>query len=116
VAAKGDTTTLAALVAHCEADLDGALDRDRRATGDSLAAGVGGELALRWRVLVLRALMADPPDGDAVREAYGELVDRYRDDAASLKAIKPIGDEIRKLEAAGKLPSTMVARSDRRRK
>ena len=51
-----------------------------------------------------------------VRELYGELVDRYRDDAASIAKIKPIGDEIRKLEAAGELPSTMVARSDRRKR
>lgn len=65
---------------------------------------------------MLRALIADPPDGDAVREAYGEIVDRYRDDPASLAVVKPLGDEIRKLEAAGALPSTMVARSDRRKR
>ena len=28
--------------------------------------------------------MAAPPDADAVRELYGELVDRYRDDAGAL--------------------------------
>ena len=111
MAGKGET--FAALVARCEAA--GTIDDATRAKGDALAVDHGGALALRWRVLVLHALMADPPDGDAVREAYGELVDRYRDDAASLALIKPLGDEIRKLEVAGKLPSTLVARSDRRR-
>jgi hypothetical protein len=51
-----------------------------------------------------------------VREAYGEIVDRYRDEAAALAIVKPLGDEIRKLEAAGALPSTLVARSERRRR
>jgi hypothetical protein len=111
VAGKGDT--FAALVERCEAE--GVIDDAMRASGDALAVEHGGALALRWRVAVLRALMADPPDGDAVREAYGELVDRYRDDAVALATVKPLGDEIRKLEAAGKLPSTLVARSDRRR-
>jgi hypothetical protein len=64
----------------------------------------------------VRALIANPPDGDAVREAYGELVDRFRDDAASMALLKPLGDEIRKLEADGTLPSAMVARSDRRKR
>jgi hypothetical protein len=111
VAGKGDT--FAVLVERCE--VDGVIDDATRTKGDALAVEHGGALALRWRLAVLRALMTDPPDGDAVREAYGELVDRYRDDAAGLAQIKPLGDEIRKLEAAGKLPSTMVARSDRRR-
>ena len=65
---------------------------------------------------VHRAAIADPPDGDAVRELYGELVDRYRGDQAALAKIKPLGDEIRALEASGSLPSTMVARSDRRKR
>ncbi len=64
----------------------------------------------------VRALIADPPDGDAVREAYGELVDRYRQDAVAMAQLKSLGDEIRKLEAEGTLPSAMVARSDRRKR
>lgn len=64
----------------------------------------------------VRALIADPPDGDAVREAYGELVDRYRDDAACMAQLKALGEEIRRLEADGTLPSAMVARSDRRKR
>ncbi len=64
----------------------------------------------------VRALIADPPDGDAVREAYGELVDRYRDDPDCLAKLRLLGDEIRQLEAEGALPSAMVARSDRRKR
>lgn len=64
----------------------------------------------------LRALLEVPPEDDSVRELYGELVDRYRDDEASLALLRPIGDEIRKLEADGKLPSTLVVRSERRKR
>lgn len=103
---------LSALVERCEADL-GALAADRD-VGDVLADVVGGDLALRWRVAAVRAVMAAPPDGDAVREAYGELVDRYREEPARLAQLRPLGDEIRRLEADGTLPSAMVARSDRR--
>ena len=103
---------LAAIVGRCEADL--AAIAALRADGDALAAAVGGDLAFRWWVAVVRAVIAAPPDGDAVREVYGELVDRYRDEPARLAALRPLGDEIRRLEADGTLPSTLVARSDRR--
>src|ERR1043165_7045772 len=69
---------LTALVERCSADLS-AVPKVRDA-GDSLAHEVGGELAFQWRVIVVRAVMASPPDSDAVRELYGEIVDRYRDD------------------------------------
>ena len=85
-----------------------------RVEGDALADAVGGDLALRWRIAVVRAVMAAPPDGDAVREAYGELVDRYRGEPARLAMLRPLGDEIRRLEADGTLASALVARSDRR--
>ena len=104
--------TLAALAERCEADPQ--VLEDLRARGDALALDVGGDVALRWRVAVIRALIANPPDGDAVREAYGEVVDRYRDDPARLATLRPLGDEIRRLEAEGALPSALVARSDRR--
>jgi hypothetical protein len=104
---------LTALVERCEADPATLRERD---AGDALAEMLGGELALRWRIAVVRALIAAPPDGDAVREAYGELVDRYRDDKASLATIKPLGDEIRRRESEGSLPSVLVARSNRRPK
>ena len=106
--------TLRELVERCEADP--AAVRAARARGDALATAEAGALALRWRICVLRAVMAAPPDADAVRELYGELVDLYRDDRASLDQLRPIGDEIRKRESDGSLPSTMVARSDRRKK
>jgi hypothetical protein len=87
-----------------------------RAKGDALAIEVEGDVAFEWRLMVLRTVMASPPDGDAVRELYGEMVDRYRNDAKRLAALKPIGVEIRKLETDGTLPSAMVVRSERRRR
>jgi hypothetical protein len=109
---SSDAATLTALAERCETDPSALADV--RARGDALALAIGGDVALRWRVAVIRALIADPPDGDAVREAYGELIDRYRDDAARLATLRPLGEEIRRLEADGTLPSTLVARSDRR--
>ena len=67
-------------------------------------------------IAALRALIANPTDDDSVRELYGELCDRYRDEPEALQTLRPIGEEIRRLEAEGKLPSTLVARSDRRRR
>lgn len=104
---------LAALVARCEANL--AEVAKARVSGDKLAIEVEGELALRWRLAVLRSALDAPPDGDAVRELYGELVDRYRDDPKSLAIVKPLGSEIRRRESDGSLPSTMVVRSNRRK-
>jgi hypothetical protein len=74
------------------------------------------DVDLQSEIARVRALIANPPDGDAVREAYGELVDRYRDDPEQLAQLRALGDEIRKLEAEGTLPSAMVARSDRRKR
>jgi hypothetical protein len=105
---------LSVLVESGEADPRTILDA--RGEGDVLALEIEGELGLRWRIGVVRALIAHPPDGDAVREYYGELVDRYRDDPERLARLKSIGDEIRKLEASGELASALVARSDRRKK
>lgn len=85
-----------------------------REAGDALADKAAADAALAWRLAVVRALIANPPDGDAVREAYGELVDRYRDDKTALATIKPLGDEIRRRESDGSLPSVLVARSNRR--
>lgn len=105
---------LATLVTRAEADI--ASVAAQRQAGDALALEVDGELALRWRIAVLRSLMAHPPDADAVREAYGELIDRYRGTPAHLAALKALGEDIRKLEAAGALPRTLVARSARPRR
>ena len=104
---------LAALAARLEADrsiLAGVRDE-----GDALAEQIGNDDgALRWRIAVVRAVIAAPPDGDAVRELYGELVDRYRDQPAQLAQLRGLGDEIRRLEAEGTLASSLVARSNRR--
>jgi hypothetical protein len=71
---------------------------------------------LEQDLAALRALLASPPQDESVRELYGELVDRYRDDDAALAQVKAFGDEIRRLEAEGRLPSTLVVRSDRRKR
>jgi len=84
-----------------------------RPEGDALALEVGGDAGLRWRIAVLKSVIANPPDDDAVRELYGELVDRYRNDPPRLALLRPLGDEIRRLEAEDVLPSTLVARSER---
>lgn len=104
---------LATLVGRCKANPSAVASS--RTTGDALALEIGGDLAFEWRTIVVRSVMAAPPDGDAVRELYGELVDRYRDDPARLATLRPIGEEIRRLEANGSLPSVLVARSERRR-
>jgi hypothetical protein len=112
VSHRDDAARLSALLAQCEASPADPVPQ--REIGDSLAASLGGELALRWRIAVVRSAMAH--DGDTVRELYGELVDRYRDDKVALAIVKPLGDEIRRLEAEGELPRTLVARSDRRKR
>ncbi len=111
---------LAALAARIEADP--AALAAVRSDGDALADAADGDpddpedvdAALRWRIAVVRAVIAAPPDGDAVRELYGELVDRYRDQPARLARLRTLGEEIRRLEADGTLASSLVARSDRR--
>jgi len=103
---------LATLVERCTSD--STMVTSSRTTGDALALEVEGELAFAWRIVVVRAVMAAPPDGDAVRELYGELVDRYRDQPDRLAALRPLGDEIRRREADGTLARSLVARSDRR--
>lgn len=108
------TARLETLVARCEADPSQVAAM--RADGDALAAEIGGELELRWRIAVVRSVMAAPPDPDAVREVYGELVDRYREQPSALAAIKALGEEIHNLELSGALPSTLVVRSDRRKR
>jgi hypothetical protein len=103
---------LAALAARVEADP--AALAAARGDGDQLAAAIEGDDGLRWRIAVIRAVIAAPPDGDAVRELYGELVDRYRDQPERLAQLRPIGDEIRRREAEGTLARSLVARSNRR--
>jgi hypothetical protein len=105
---------LAALAARIEADP--AALATTRGEGDALAeqpALDAGDEALRWRIAVVRAVMAAPPDGDEVRELYGALIDHYRDQPARAAELRPLGDEIRRREAEGTLARSMVARSKR---
>jgi hypothetical protein len=112
VSSRDAASRLGALVEQCKTD--SASVAEARELGDSLAGEVGGELAFEWRLAVVRAAIAG--DGDAVRELYGELVDRYREDPPRLAALRTLGDEIRRLESEGALPSVLVARSDRRKR
>jgi hypothetical protein len=105
--------TLEDLVSACEADLRAV--PAARTTAASLAGEVGGELGLRWEIVELRAAMASPPDDDSIRERYGELVDRHRDDPARMDRLRALGDEIRALEEQGVLPSSLVVRAPRKR-
>ncbi|MEO8700445.1 MAG: hypothetical protein ABI867_10390 [Kofleriaceae bacterium] len=112
MSSRDATSRLVTLVERCKADPAAAASS--REAGDALALEVGGELAFDWRLTVVRAAIAC--DGDTVRELYGELVDRYRDDAPRLALLRGLGDEIRQLEVDGALPSVLVARSDRRKR
>ena len=106
------TSRLGALVERCKAEPGAVLAA--RDEGDALAIEVEGDIAFAWRLAVMRAAIAE--DGDTVRELYGELIDRYRDDPPRLGELRVLGDEIRRLEADGALPSVLVARSDRRKR
>jgi hypothetical protein len=112
---EADPAVLAELRADGDALAD-EVDAAGSAAGDAAAADPAGDsdAALRWRIAVVRAVIAAPPDGDAVRELYGELIDRYRDQPERMAALRRLGDDIRRLEADGTLASSLVARSDRR--
>lgn len=62
----------------------------------------------------LRLLLADPPQDDTVAERYNELLAAARGDEARLAALRPLGEELRALQASGDLPRTMIARAPRR--
>ena len=110
--APSTTQALESIVLACEADL--AAVAGVRAQARKLAGTVGGELALRWEIVELRAALVAPPDDDSIREHNGALLDRHRDQPAAMALLRPLGDEIRKLEAEGVLPSALVVRSPRR--
>jgi hypothetical protein len=69
--------------------------------------------ALDQAIGELRAALAAPPEDDTIRERYGELVDRHRDDPEAMEQLRALGDEIRALEDAGVLPSALVIRAPR---
>jgi hypothetical protein len=109
---RAPAAELESLLRDCEADL--AAVAAARSRASELAAAVGGELELRWAIVDLRAALAAPPDDDSIRERYGELVDRHRDHPDRLERLRALGDEIRRLEDAGVLPSALVVRAPRR--
>lgn len=106
------------LVERCTSDPARALRE--RAAGDALADQLGGDPAFAWHAALVGAAIAasraHAVEDDVVRELYGEMVDRYRDDPARMVELRVLGDEIRRLEASGELASSLVARSDRHRR
>jgi len=111
-AASRDHEELENLIREGESDL--ARVAARRARAHVLAKKLGGELELRWEVVELRAALVTPPDDDSIRERYGALLDRHREHPERLERLRALGEEIRKLEDAGVLPSALVARAPRR--
>jgi uncharacterized sporulation protein YeaH/YhbH (DUF444 family) len=114
--AQGRLAALAARIEGNPAALAEVRDEGGALADEIDAGGVPADVdvALRWRIAVVRAVIASPPDGDAVRELYGELIDRYRGQPERMAQLRALGDEIRRLEADGTLASSLVARSDRR--
>lgn len=70
---------------------------------------------LAAQIAAVRELITTHPEDDSVREAYGELCDLHRGDTEALALLRPLGDDIRRLESEGVLPSALVARSPRRK-
>jgi len=81
------------------------------------AREVGGEVLFRWQLQLLRWFLQAAADhlesGDEAREIYGGMLDEYREDPARLAALRPLGEEIHRLEVAGDLPRAMVVRRRR---
>ena len=84
----------------------------------ALATTVGGDLAFRWEIVRLHALLQAPQDAapDEIRERYGELVERHGMDPSKMKDLTPLGARIRELEGEETLPRSMVVRSSRLKK
>jgi hypothetical protein len=87
---------------------------------EPVAAELGGEVWLEFRLLGLRAGLEGAPrepceidDADWVREAYGELLEEYRDDPMRLARIRAVGRLIGAAEARGDLPRSLVRRAPR---
>jgi hypothetical protein len=82
------------------------------------ARSLGGDLLFRWQVHHLRWFLVAAGEhvesGEEAREIYGALIDEYESEEARLAVLRPIGEEIQRLEAAGDLPRAMVVRRRRR--
>jgi hypothetical protein len=81
---------------------------------EPVAAELGGEIWLEFRLLGLRAgLEGAADDPDWVREAYGELLEEYRDDPVRVARIRAVGRLIDAAVARGDLPRALVRRAPR---
>lgn len=86
---------------------------------ERVAAELGGEVWLEYRLLALRAALDAPgaaeADGDTdwVREVYGELLEEHRGDRARLARIRAVGRLIDAAVARGDLPRALVRRAPR---
>ena len=89
---------------------------------ERVAAEMGGDVWLDYRLAGLRAALEqagqgdDGPDGgdaDWVREVYGELLEEHRGDAAQLARIREIGRLIDAAVERGDLPRALIRRAPR---
>jgi hypothetical protein len=89
---------------------------------ERVAADMGGDVWLEYRLLALRAALdaaglPDPDDRDGdtdwVREVYGELLEEHRGHPARLARIRAVGRLIDAAVARGDLPRALVRRAPR---
>ncbi|HEU5060682.1 MAG TPA: hypothetical protein VFU21_29325 [Kofleriaceae bacterium] len=84
---------------------------------EQVAAELGGDMWLDFRLAGLRAALEvagdDDADTDWVREAYGELLEEHRDDGARLARIREVGRLIDAAVARGDLPRALIRRGPR---
>lgn len=84
---------------------------------ERVAAEMGGDVWLDYRLAGLRAALEDAghggDDADWVREVYGELLEEHRDDAARLARIRAVGRLIDAAVERGDLPRALIRRGPR---
>lgn len=83
---------------------------------EEVAAGLGGDAWLDYRLAGLRAALdAASQDGDAdlVREAYGELLEEHRGQPERLARIRAVGRLIDAAVERGDLPRALIRRAPR---
>ncbi len=84
---------------------------------ERVAAEMGGDVWLDYRLAGLRAALEQEGDGaddaDWVREVYGELLEEHRGDAARLTRIREVGRLIDAAVERGDLPRALIRRAPR---
>ncbi len=87
---------------------------------EAVAAEMGGDVWLDFRLAGLRAALevagqdrSGDVDTDWVREAYGEMVEEHRDDAARLARIREVGRLIDAGVERGEMPRAIIRRGPR---